>query len=339
MIIISLPDLAIVPSLPEGCTAALGFFDGVHVGHRAIIDAAIKAANENNRLPAVWMISRGGESFKGNAPLISTEEEKLKLLGKAGVRYAVLSLFEDIRDMDGRDFVKTVLKDTLRLSGVVCGFNFRFGKGASYGEIHLEGFCRELGMTCTVVPPVNVGNVPASSSLIRSLIAEGNVEEAEKFLGRPFSVELPVIRGKMLGRTLGFPTVNQLIPDTSVIPKRGVYAAAVTLPDGKVYPGAANIGVCPTVTNEVLAEAGLGYSRNPGAAKKDHPVCETYICGFSGDLYGKKIKICFLRRIRGEVKFDGVDDLSARIRFDAETAENVFNDRFINKNSNERSAE
>ena len=339
MTIISLSDFYAVQSLPEGCIAALGFFDGVHRGHRAIIDSAVKTAAENNSSPAVWMISRGGEAFKGNAPLLLPEEEKLKLLKEAGVSYAVLSRFEDIRSMSGYDFVKSILKDTLRLSGVVCGFNFRFGKGAAFGEADLESFAKELGMTCSIVPPVTIGNAPVSSSRIRALIADGKLEKAEELLGRPYYIDLPVIRGKMLGRVLGFPTINQLIPNSSALPARGVYAVSVTLPDGNVFPGAANVGVCPTVTDDILAEADIDYSNTPGAAKKDHPVCETYICGFSGDLYGKKVKISFLQQIRGEVKFDSVDALSQRIRLDAKTAEDIFNSKTLNYNKNERSAD
>ena len=331
MTIISLSDFSTVPSLPVGCVAALGFFDGLHVGHRAITDAAIEAAEKADTHPVVWMISRSEGNFKGNPSLLSTEEEKLRLLAEAGIRYAVLSPFDHIRSMNGDEFVKDVLCDALSLSGVVCGFNFRFGKGAVCGTEDLQKFSSDCSMTCTVVSPVILDGAPVSSSRIRSLIADGNVSDAAELMGRPYSFELPVVHGKMLGRTLGFPTVNQLIPRSLACPAKGVYAVAVTLCENgtdRTYPGAANIGVCPTVTDEVLAEAGL-TKRHPGAADADHPVCETYIDGFSGDLYGKNIKLSFIERIRGEVKFDSIDELSERIRRDAESATHIFTEKYL----------
>ena len=334
MTILSLNDFSVKPSLPAGCICALGFFDGVHIGHRAITDTAVHESEKCGTCPVVWMISRSDDTFKGNPSLLSTEEEKLRLLADAGIRYAVLSPFEDIRNMSGEAFVREVLCDTLALSGVVCGFNFRFGKGAASGTDELDLYCKDCGISCRIVPPVTSDGISVSSSRIRRLITDGNVAEAAHLLGRPYSFTLPVVHGKMLGRTLGFPTVNQLIPPMWACPARGVYAAAVTITEGdkvSVYPGAANIGVCPTVTDEILTEAGL-TKRAPGAADTDHPVCETYISGFSGDLYGKNIKISFLERIRGEVKFCDTDKLSEQIRHDAECAELIFNG-FYSKNS------
>lgn len=327
MTILSLKDLSHLPSLPEGCVAALGFFDGVHTGHSEILRSAVRTAEATGKSPAVWMISQKNSAFKGSPSLLTDEAEKLRLLGEAGIRYAVISDFHEIRDLDGESFVRDVLAERLRLSGVTCGFNFRFGKGASCSIDDLERYCAALGLSCSVTPSVTCGGLAVSSSRIRTLISEGKPEEAAALLGRPYSFALPVVRGKMLGRSLGFPTVNQLVPKSLACFPAGVYAVSVTITENGAecsYPGAANIGVCPTVTDEILYDAGLTSEGKIGAAGKDHPVCETYIVGFSGDLYGKSVQISFLSRIRGEVKFDGIDALTRQIALDAARAEEIF---------------
>lgn len=326
MTVISIASGTEIPALPKGCSVALGFFDGVHIGHRAILREATRHARIMDSSSAVWMISSHG-SNKARSPLLTDDKEKLALMGACGIDFAVLASFEEIRNLSGEEFVRCVLAEKLGAAAAVCGFNFRFGKGAAWGMDDLSRLCRAAGITQITVPAVTYDGESVSSSRIRQLIVRGDMESAAVLLGRPFYFRLPVLGGKMLGRTLGFPTANQLPPPYLMCPPRGVYATEVELSDNngevKYYPGSTNIGVCPTVTDEVLADSGL-QNDAAGAANGHRAVAETYIEGFEGDLYGQVIKVSFLRRIRGEMKFPSVDALTAQIRRDSETAREEF---------------
>jgi len=326
MTIISLASGKKISSLPKGCSAALGFFDGVHIGHRAILTRAVSDAAERRAPSAVWMITTDGKS-KGRTFLLTDENEKLRLIRELGIDYAVIASFEDIRNLSGEEFVRGILCGSLCVSTVVCGFNFRFGKGAAWGTDELSLMCQNAGINQITVPAVSVNGENVSSSRIRQLIAEGDVESAAELLGRPYFFRLPVVNGKMLGRRLGFPTANQLPPTDLVCPPRGVYATSAELADVdgtvKAYPGSTNIGVCPTVTAEILGSTGLSQDAD-GAANVERAVAETYIDGFDGDIYGQILKVSFLKRIRGEVKFPSVDALTQQIKKDSENARAVF---------------
>jgi riboflavin kinase/FMN adenylyltransferase len=181
-------------------------------------------------------------------------------------------------------------------------------------------------MAQVTVSAVTYGGDSVSSSRIRALIAEGDVSGARELLTRPFSLQLPVLCGKMLGRRLGFPTANQLPHDNAVCPASGVYATAVEIGEGErseLYAGCSNVGVCPTVTRETLELYGTDTD-GEGAATENRPMIETYIDGFSGDLYGKSIRVHFLRRIRGEKRFDSLDELRAQIKADSAEAVRIF---------------
>ncbi len=323
MTIYTLPELTVQKSIPEGAVAALGFFDGVHAGHQIIIERARNVARERGTEVGVWMIAAGDDSYKRGAPLLTSVTEKARLLSQAGATFAAVSPFGEIRDLDGEAFVKQILHGVLRLSCVVCGFNFRFGRGASMDAFDLTRLCAEAGISTIVTPPITTaGGEGISPTRIRRAIAEGDLETATEMLGRPYSFTLPVLHGKKLGRRLGFPTANQKIPSTIPFPSVGVYAAAVKI-DGedRLYPGAANIGHCPTVAD--------GQANAEGVATELNAVCETYILGYSGDLYGREITVSLLRRLRGEIKFDGIDALTAQIRRDAEVAEIIFNKKYL----------
>lgn len=329
MTIISLATGEAVTSLPKRCTVALGFFDGVHLGHRAILNTAADLARRRGCAAAAWMING-----RTRGQLLTEHEEKLSLIASCGIDYAVTACFDDIRSMSGEEFVRDVLASSLGVSEVVCGFNFRFGKGAAWGAEELHELCEGEGIVQTTLPAVMCDGESISSSRIRQLIAAGDVQLAERLLGRPYSLKLPVISGKMLGRRLGFPTANQLPPAHIMCPPRGVYATAVELkkPDGaiKTYPGCTNVGVCPTVTRDILKESGLDTAAE-GAATAERAIAETYIDGFDGDLYGEKVKVSFLKRIRGEEKFDGIEELTCQIKRDSESAVEIFKNYFEGK--------
>ncbi len=303
--------------------AALGFFDGVHLGHRKIIGKAVRLADELGCFSAVWMIA-DSESYKGEALRLTSEKDKLLQISALGVDFAFIVDFSEISAMSGECFVTEHLKSELSVIHVVCGYNFRFGAGAAWGTKELREICEAEKLGCSVEDAVKdeIGDV--SSTRIRTEISVGNMEKAAELLGRPYSVKLPVLHGKRLGRTLGFPTVNQLFTSETVCPPSGVYAVEVSFTEGsdkKLYAGAANIGRCPTVTEDVLEEANLlGERFACGAANAEKTVCETYIVGYSGDLYGKEVRLRFISRIRGEEKFKSLDELKERIKLDAKLA-------------------
>lgn len=314
----------------RGGVAALGFFDGVHLGHGDIIMRAAVEAKKRRVPCGVWTISYGSSAYKGGrSAYLTSEEDRRKFLHDAGADFAAVSDFESVRDMDGESFVREILSDRLRLSAVVCGSNFRFGKGAAWDAAALKRICLENGIACEIAKSVIGDFREISSSRIRALVACGDMHGARRLLGRPFSYCLPVVHGKMLGRTLGFPTANQIIPMESAVPPPGVYAASVSFTENGsliTLPGAVNIGICPTVDTAALQKAGIPTERTllPGAAGEGKMICETYIDGYSGDLYGKKIRVEFLSRIRGEVKFSDTDALISQIKHDAESSRNIF---------------
>ncbi len=299
----------------------MGFFDGVHIAHRAIISEAVRLAESAFAPSAVWMISADSRDYKMKPPLLTPEAEKLALIRECGAEFAVLSDFDSVRHLSGEEFVGDFLASRLGVSAVVCGFNFRFGTGAAWDICDLAKLCEDSGIRCVTLPEVHSCGVAVSSSEIRSLISVGKVDEAARLLGRPYSITLPVLEGKKLGRTLGFPTANQIIPEDRVSPAVGVYAVRVTLPDGRVFPGAANVGHCPT-----FDFAQCGDRAAEGAATAESAVCETYILDYSGDLYGQNIKLEFLRRLRGEVKFGSPSELISQVKRDAVSAKDAIGD-------------
>ena len=299
MKIYKLPCRLPADALPAGCTAALGNFDGVHLGHKALFEEALKTPP-----CAVWTFT---EPAKPNSPtpFLTDAKERLRLFSLCGLDYAVMEDFSLVKDLSCEEFVGKYLYEKLRLARVVCGFNYRFGKGGKGNAGELKKLCGEYGIECTVIPPVTIKGREISSSIIREMILCGDTEGAEALLGHPFSLTSPVIHGKNLGSLFNTPTVNQEIPQGMIIPKYGVYATAVTV-DGKVFPGATNVGIRPTL--------------NDG----DKVNCETNIVGFSGDLYGKDIRIDFLKMVRDEQKFPDKGALFSQIKKDAERCRMIF---------------
>ncbi|MBQ6789240.1 MAG: adenylyltransferase/cytidyltransferase family protein [Clostridia bacterium] len=326
MTIFSLPAGDAVEKLPTGAVVALGYFDGVHLGHRAIIDTARREAEERGACSAVWMISSRDGGYKKDSLEITDEAEKYALLYGAGAKYAVVHAFPEVRGLTGEEFVRLVLKDELGVSCVVCGKNFRFGKGASMDSDALRMLCRDAGIDTVVVSHVtDEFGETVSSTKIRRLIADGEVEAADLMLGRPYSFTSPVLEGKRLGRTIGFPTINQIPKQGRLLPKNGVYAVCVEFFEGgmrKTYAGAANVGVCPTVSADVTDTV----LTKEGVACAERRVCETYIADYEGELYGRCVTLRFLRRLRDEVAFSDISRLKEQISRDAAAAVQIYNE-------------
>ncbi len=273
---------------------ALGAFDGLHRGHMAVINAAVQGEN-----PGVFTFSAGPKG----APAVLTPEDKLLLLEQAGAQRVYRVDFSTLRDMEARRFVEDVLFEKCRAARLCCGEDFRFGRGAAGDMELLSALCARAGVELIVVPPVREGGEKISSTRIRKALEEGDIPTANRLLGRPFGFSLPVIHGKHIGHTLGTPTINQALPVGFILPRFGVYAAWC-FAKGQFYYGVANIGVKPTVGS-------------------DYVLCETWMPGFSGDLYGYPVRLFLLEFLRPERKFPSLDALKEEIKRNALKAEEI----------------
>lgn len=286
--------------LPLAC--AIGNFDGVHIGHRKLIEAAVGYCRAHSGTKcAVFTF----ESNTSGAPFIVSHEEKLKIFAECGAEIAVTVPFDEVRGMSCESFVSEILIDMLNVACAFCGFNFRFGKmGAGNGET-LAALMESHGRSAAILPPVNLGGEPVSSTRIRVALAEGDMALANSLLGRNFGFVSEVLHGKALGATLGFPTANQRIAHGAAVPRHGVYASLCII-DGKKYPAVSNIGVRPSIDSH-------GETN-----------CETNIIGFSGDLYGREIAVYPLAFIRPERRFSGVAELTAEVLKNRTQAEEML---------------
>lgn len=286
----------------EPTAVALGVFDGLHLGHRRVIGAALHAPET----PAVFTFETDvlGKAGKG-APVLLPREKKLALLGELGVRLCWSIPFSVIRDMEAEAFARDVLAGVCRAKRVCCGFNFHFGKNGAGTVQTLAELGKRYGFTVSVTEPVTLAGGTVSSTRIRSLIADGEIEEANRLLGRPFSYDFPVVHGRQLGRTLGFPTLNQRIPESFILPRFGVYASLVDV-GGEKYYGVTNVGVKPTVGSE-------------------GPVCETWMPDYRGrELYGETVSCELHGFVRPERRFPGLRELQEQIFRDRETAKKII---------------
>lgn len=285
--------------------AVVGTFDGVHLGHRYLLDTLCRRAMPPALSPMVVtfpqhplsVISPGSEP-----PLLTTPDEKESLLHSAGIDKVVTLRFDDtLRQLSAQRFM-TMLRDRYDVSGMLMGFNHRFGSDRSLGFNDYREIGRSIGVDVSLAGEFRPENNAAiSSSAIRSMIAAGDLESAAAALGRPYSLSGIVGNGHRIGRTIGFPTANiGDINPSKMIPPSGVYAAIATLDDGSCYQAVVNIGRRPTV--DVSA---------------DPPVTiEAHLIGFDGDLYGRPLTLSFVKRLRGERRFPSLDELKAQIARD-----------------------
>lgn len=288
------------PSSETGAAVVLGTFDGVHRGHQALLAQAHATG-----MPIV--VYTFSASPKG-APAIVSREDRERLLTQAGAK-VIFDDFAQIRGLSPAQFVRDILVQRLHAAHVVCGFNYRFGVGASGDSDTLRSLLAAYHVPLDTVSAVLADGAPISSTRIRQLLADGKPEEAEKLLGRPFFYRLPVLHGKELGRTIGFPTVNQRIPPSLVSLRGGVYATQITF-DGICFPSVTNIGSRPTV-NAIATDI----------------TCESHIIGFTGDLYGKLLTVEFLSYLRPEKKFTDLTELRTQIDADRASALRIFSAR------------
>ena len=288
---------------------ALGTFDGVHIAHKALLHRAVTFKEEIGAdvcgafcfLESPLSLLRGA-----HIPQICTLEQKLELMFDSGLDFVAVGDFSAFRDVSAHDFIG-IIKNSFSCIGAVCGFNHRFGQGGAGNSAILRDI---LGDDRVItVAEIKLDGVTVSSSAIRKLLADGNIELANKMLGRNFCLSSEVIRGKGLGHTINCPTTNQNFPIGSASLKRGIYATLCTTEDGQVYVGASNVGTRPSIDGAI----------------DDHAFnCETLISNFSRDIYGQVLKIEFCSYLRGEQKFDSLDALSNAIHCDLESALQYF---------------
>ncbi len=269
---------------------ALGYFDGVHLGHRAVISSAHSRKQEGlaTCVFSFAVTTQNPQSGKGRLN-ITTDSLKLEQMQRLGVDYYIVPDFSEFMGMTAQEFVQ-LLVTRLGAREIYCGANFRFGKGASGDVTLLRQLCESLGTQVVLVPDVQKDGEPVSSSRIRALLAQGDVGKAGEMLGRPYSFDFVVTQGRRLGRSIGAPTINQYFEPHLLVPRYGVYASFVCI-DNKRLPAVTNIGVRPTVD-----------ANSP-------PLSETCILDFEGDLYGKRVEVHLVRYLRPELRFDSVDAL------------------------------
>lgn len=286
---------------------AIGNFDGLHRGHRAVIAEAKALANALQAPTALLTFEPHPRSFfKPDAPLFRLTPEHMKavILGRMGVDAMIVLPFNaEMAAMTATEFAKEILFGALDASGVVVGHDFHFGKGREGSPTFVESMCKQYGRVSRIVSPLIDGSEPVSSSAIRSALADGDMQRANALLGYRFLFESEVRHGEKIGRTLGYPTANLKMADNSVL-KHGIYAVRASV-DGVVFGGVASYGRRPTFDN--------------GA-----PLFEVYLFEFSGDLYGKTLAVECLDYLRGEEKFASVDDLIVQMHKDADRARAIM---------------
>lgn len=295
-----------LPDNLKGGVVAIGNFDGVHRGHRAVLDRALELARARG-IPvlALTFEPHPRTVFRPDKPVfrLTPGPVKARLLAKEGFHSVIEYPFDrEFSQRSAEDFVKSVLVDWLGASAVVTGFDFHFGKGREGGPAFLMEAGHRYGFDVTLVDAFrDEGAEVVSSSRIRELLGEGDVVAAAGLLGYRYTVEAEVIGGQKLGRTLGYPTANMALPPETEL-KPGIYAVRFRRPDGTLHDGVASFGYRPTVTDD-------------GAA-----LLETFLFDFSGDLYGEVCSVSFFGNLRDELKFDGLEALVAQIKQDEEEA-------------------
>ena len=294
----------------------IGNFDGVHLGHRALL-AELTAKARELALPATVLTfePHPRELFAPEqAPArLASLRDKIELLAEAGVdRVNVCRFDRKLASLTGEQFIEKILLQGLSVRHLIIGDDFRFGKARGGDFAMLQRAGRERGFAVEAMHTVDFGGIRVSSSAVREALAAGDIERAEQLLGRAFVIAGRVMDGRKLGRTIGFPTANIQVR-RSRLPLSGVFAVTVSGIDRHPLPGAANIGVRPTV------DAGL------------KPVLEVHLLDFDGDIYGRHVDVNFLHKLRDEAKFESLDALKAQIARDVAAVRGYFEQRHDEK--------
>ena len=287
---------------------ALGFFDGVHLGHQALLKECVRLAKEHSAVPEAITFHQHPQSLFVDTPpkLINSQESRVHLMAHYGmegiISYAVT---KEVMTMSWQDFLDELLEcDAI---GFVCGKDFRFGNRGEGNAEKLKVYCQEHNLLCSIVEDQTLDGVRVSSTHIRDLLEAGDLEEAIRFMGHPHVLSGPVVSGRKLGRTIGVPTANLQMPEAVVELPHGVYACKAVA-EGKEYLAVTNIGSRPTVGGH-------------------HVTVEAWLLDFDGDLYGKMLTLEFYRFLRSERKFGSLEELQKEIQKNAVQTRKIFEKR------------
>ena len=288
---------------------ALGFFDGVHIGHAALLDKTKQRAAEIDAMPSVLTFDVHPDTlvFNAEVPLLNSAIGRKDIINRCfGIDNVVFIHFnQKVMHMDWREFIDELINE-LDIAWLVVGHDFCFGYKGLGTAPRLKEYCAEKGVGCDIIEPVCRDGIVVSSTEIRKLIQNGEIEKANEYLGHPHMLSDTVRSGYHLGTKMGTPTINMKIPEGVIIPRHGVYAAKVILDDGSEHISVTNVGVRPTVSDA-------------GAVS-----VESFILDFDGNLYDKQARVEFFSFLRDERKFDDISSLGEQIKCDAEKARAYF---------------
>ena len=300
-----------IPDLPlEPCVATIGFFDGVHLGHRFLIEQVKELAKDKGlRSALITFPVHPRQVMKSDyrPELLTTPEEKIELLKAQGVDYCIMLDFTvELSQLSAFSFMKDILQQRYNVSTLIIGYDHRFGHNRSEGFEDYVRYGQQIGMNVYRAQACMIDDLNISSSLVRTYLLEGKIDLSTRYLGYNYSIEGVVVGGYRVGRTIGFPTANlDLRESNKLIPSDGVYAVRVEV-KGCLYAGMLNIGYRPTLDN---------------GSKKS---IEVHILRFDEDIYDEKIRLYFVSRIRSEMKFSGLDELIAQLKRDAAFVDSVL---------------
>ena len=290
--------------IPAPTSVALGFFDGVHLGHKSIIDKAKELAHEDIKSVIYTLDIHPSVLFGKSTPMISPGKLRLDLLSEFETDYIYLQKTDkDFLNISPETFVDEILIGQLGATHIISGENYTFGKNKSGNSELMKKLCQDKGITYTVVPYSKDGDNIISSSLIRKTLDEGDIPSVNRMLGRIYSISGKVVHCREVGTTLGFPTANILPAENAQLPLSGVYATN-TIVDGKVYPSITNVGPAPTFSETKL-------------------IIESHILDFNDDIYSKEITVEFLSLIRPQHKFSSKEELIRQLKNDTDTRRKI----------------
>ncbi len=285
---------------------ALGYFDGIHTAHRKILEEMACLADSHSLEKRVFTFYRDIPLQSKGMDIFSPQDRE-KAMEDMGIDLYFCPPFSSFNALSCEEFVQNVLAVSLKAKAVFCGDNFFFGKGRR-GDVNTLGFlCKKYNIEFFPVKTLYSGNAPISSTRIRKALELGDIEEANSLLGFPYSVNFEVIHGKKLGKKMGTPTINQVFPQDMTSPAEGVYITSAEL-NGRVYPAA------------------TGLSRRPTVERQGERTCETYIKGFDGDLYGRKVRVKFYRFLHPIQKYPDLSRLGKMISESADESEKYLSE-------------
>lgn len=292
---------------------ALGFFDGVHRGHSALMERAVEISKSRGLIPTVITFDTHPMTMvtKHSVPLINSEEDRAGLIRSIfGIDDVVFLHFDEATmRMPWNSFIEKIISN-FDASYLICGHDYSFGYLGEGTPERLYEYCVQHGLGCDVIPPVTSGGIRISSTYIRELIINGDMEKAVELLGHAHVLTDVVRVGRRLGRTIDAPTINMHFRKGIIVPRYGVYATEVCLDDGSIHFGVTNVGVRPTVDTSDLVTA------------------ETHILDYGGNLYGKQVRLRFYKFLRPEMRFGSVEELKAHIHADAEETRRYFDCKY-----------